>query len=209
MYLEKYILHFIFLRSFIFSMKKFILFCLFIIIFCANCLALPLLNLGATVGIRGGYTASGFSTKKYSGDSIKNAEKYFGSAVFSITALSFRGELEYIFRPNFVEFNIDNKTDKIDYASQTMVGLYYNVLSVAIVDVYAGASVGRNKIKGDLIQSYDKTTWAVGVNVDVSLLMLKLEVGYRYVDMGEVISISNLKQDLKSHDIYFGVKMGI
>ena len=190
-------------------MKKFILFFLFTVVFSVNVFALPLLNLGATIGLRGGYTASGFSTKKYSGDSIKNAEKYFGSAVLSVTALSFKGELEYIFRPSFIKFDVNNNSDKINYASQTMVGLYYNVLSVAIVDVYAGASVGRNKIKGDLIQSYDKTAWAVGANVDVSLLMLKLEVGYRYVDMGKVVSISNLKQDVKSHDIYFGVKVGI
>ncbi len=94
-----------------------------------------------------------------------------------------------------------------------MGNVYYNFLDIPLLKLYINGGVGNTKFSGcSGIDNKDNFTWNAGFGVNVSLFnTANLDVGYRYVDMGE-LKVKNgsdlVKLNQKAQDIYAGLRFG-
>ena len=177
-----------------------------LVLFSVFCLtnAHAILPISIYGGLRGGSASSETTKKDVSGNRFNLKDKPFLGANVGIKLFDLRGELEYIYRYNVLENKINSHSSS-GSIQQTVVNVYYDVFSFVIGDLYVNAGLGKNTINSSAISSYKKATWDVGFGAKFSLLLLDLEVGYRYFDMGEIKNKAGMKNSLDSHDIYFGV----
>lgn len=189
-------------------MKK-ILFSLFFLISVSAANALPV---GIYWGVRGGISTQGSNVSEINDLKIENEESdYFASVNAGVRFLRLRGELEYSYRPestNIVD-RILGKSNSVDSMS-LMANLYYNVIELPFINVYVNGGIGDTKFDGSKdLRTSNNFTWLAGAGVNLSLLnVANLDVGYRYVDMGD-IEFSNKKSVSKDvHDIYIGLRFG-
>ena len=189
-------------------MKK-ILFSLFFLISVSAANALPV---GIYWGVRGGISTQGSNVSEISDLRIENEESdYFASVNAGVRFLRLRGELEYSYRPestNIVD-KLLGRDDSIDSKS-LMANLYYNVIELPFINIYVNGGIGNTKFDGSKdLRTSSNFTWLAGAGVNLSLLNIaNVDVGYRYVDMGN-IEFSNRKSVSKDvHDIYVGLRFG-
>jgi opacity protein-like surface antigen len=154
-----------------------------------------LLPVGMSFGLRGGNSFS--SIKNVSTNTSKDS-KFFIAPNLGIKLFSLRGEVEYIYRHNFLKVN--NTSTK---AESTMFNLYYNFFSLYFAKLYVNGGYGTTKFS---LNSTNKSnnTYSVGIGANLSFFdTVNIDAGYRYMDMGK---INSTKMD--SHDVYVGLRFG-
>lgn len=191
-------------------MKKIILSLVAFLLISTN--AHAILPFGIYYGIKGGVTMQDENFKEVvlNNEETKNKKNnYVASASVGIRFTKLRAELEYTIRPETTKLVslIQNK----DVMAQNVMGnLYYNFLELPFVKLYVNGGVGDTKFTGaSAIESKDNFTWSAGLGVNLSLLNIaNVDVGYRYVDMGELEFKNGEKNDKQAHDIYVGLRFG-
>ncbi|MDR0572067.1 MAG: hypothetical protein LBG48_04420 [Rickettsiales bacterium] len=188
--------------------KKFLAGLLFTLFIASNANALPI---GIYAGARGGINTNSLDNKVDANNFIKGNSNPFVSLNAGVKFLKLRGEFEYIYRYNALDLAVSGG-EKEASIKQTMVNVYYDFFSFLIFSLYVNGGVGQNKITSSLISSYDKTVWSAGLGASISLLIFKIDVGYRYFDMGNISlvpplnAMGSIKQE--SHDVYLGLRIG-
>lgn len=189
-------------------MKKTLLFILF--------LSLPIkayafLPLGIYYGFRGGINS--YENEKNNINQKLKIKKGspFVSPNIGIRFLDFRFELEYTYRYDFFKMQSLNKTKNI--AAQNIMGnIYYNFLSLPLINFYVNGGIGETKFTGvpyNIIGNKNNFTWNLGFGTNLSILdIFNIDIGYRYVDMGNLKMINNTKIKQASHDVYAGIRFG-
>jgi opacity protein-like surface antigen len=185
-------------------MKRFFLALVFLLF--ATTQARALLPIGIYGGIRGG-TSDSNSELKINNNFIKGSSSPFASVNAGVKLFKLRGEVEYLYRYNALEFAINSNKKEVS-TSQIMANVYYDFFSFLLVSLYVNGGVGVNKIDSSIISSYSKNILSAGLGVSVSLLLLNIDVGYRYFNFGD-IKIGNNKLKHESHDVYLGLRLGI
>ena len=189
-------------------MKKFLFSLLFLVsVNTAN--ALPL---GLYWGIRGGMSMQGSDVSQISDLKIENEKSdYFASVNAGIRFLRLRGELEYSYRPESTNIldKVLGKSDSVDSTS-LMANLYYNVIELPFINIYVNGGIGNTKFDGSKdLRTSNNFTWLAGVGVNLSLLNIaNVDVGYRYVDMGDIDFRTKESVSKDVHDIYVGLRFG-
>ncbi len=169
-----------------------------------------IIPVGAYYGFKGGLTMQDKDINKTTGDTTKNKDKnYFLSADVGVRLLKFRLELEYTFRPDTTKVASLIKKDDV-VAHNIMGNVYYNFLELPFFKFYVNGGIGNTKFTGSSnIDKSNSFTWSAGLGTNFSLFnVVNLDVGYRYVDMGEVKFKSGKNIDKHAHDIYAGVRFG-
>ncbi|GMO57833.1 MAG: hypothetical protein Ta2D_03600 [Rickettsiales bacterium] len=162
------------------------------------------LPVGFTFGVRGG---AGNYLKD--GDALKSESSSFASVTAAVKVLSLRAELEGLGRFNSFK---GSKGDKTLITTGFLNG-YVNVFSVPLLaDVEIGGGVGNSTLYNFREDSANTFAWNAGAVVSFSLLIAKLDVGYRYVHSGEATynGIGGNKKTIKlnSNDFYAGIRFG-
>jgi opacity protein-like surface antigen len=174
-----------------------------------NANALPI---GIYVGARGGVNTTDLNNKVDADNFIKGQTNPFASANAGIKFLKLRGEFEYIYRYNALDLAVSGAESKETSIKQAMVNVYYDFFSFFIFSLYVNGGIGQNKISSQIISSYDKTVWSAGLGATMSLLIFKIDLGYRYFDMGKISFVSPFDSlggiEQKSHDVYLGLRLG-
>lgn len=170
-----------------------------------------LLPVGIYYGIKGGINTAGSDSKLPTSEELDlKGGNPFAAANVGLKLLDFRFELEYAYRYKFNKYNNGIKEKNIN-AQNLMANAYYNFLELPLLKFYINGGVGNTKFSGvSGIKNEDNFTWNAGLGVNFSLIdIINLDVGYRYVDMGDLeIKNNNLKLAQKSHDIYAGLRFG-
>lgn len=169
-----------------------------------------LLPAGIYYGFKGGVNTVAKDNKISTSNLDIKGGNPFVAADIGIRLLDFRFEVEYAYRYNFSEYKYNNKSKDIS-AQNIMGNVYYNFIDLSLVKLYVNGGIGETKFSGgSIVKKNDSFTWNAGLGANVSLLnVLNLDVGYRYVDMGDLeIKNSKTKVAQKSHDIYAGLRFG-
>jgi opacity protein-like surface antigen len=167
------------------------------------------LPVGGYVGVRGGANATKEDNNIISGNDIiasnskLNKDISFISANAGVRLLGFRFEVEFGYRFNTTVENV--------VAQNVLGNVYYNFFGLPLVKFYVNGGGGFTKFSGSnlILTDTDSFTWNAGLGVNISLLnMFNVDVGYRYINMGELKTKGgqNIKQ--ASNDIYVGVRFG-
>jgi opacity protein-like surface antigen len=186
-------------------MKRLFLVLFFLLI--ATTQVQALLPIGIYGGVRGGIGGSNSEAKVDASNFVKGSSSPFASINGGVKFLKLRGELEYLYRYNAVELALSSNK-KESSTKQIMANVYYDFFDFLLVSLYVNGGVGTNKIDSSVIKNYSKSIWSVGLGASVSLLLMKIDVGYRYFNLGNIeVGANKLKQE--SHDIYLGLRMGL
>ncbi len=170
-----------------------------------------ILPVGIYYGIRGGLNTTNKDNKINQIKLDTKSGKPFASVNAGIRLLSFRFEAEYAYRYNFTTYE-NPKSKKIN-AQNIMGNVYYNFLDLPLLKFFVNGGIGDTKFSGcSGIDNKDNFTWNAGFGVNVSLFnTINLDVGYRYVDMGE-LKVKNgsdlVKLNQRAQDIYAGLRFG-
>lgn len=175
-------------------MKKLFLFS-FLFISLSLAKANAFLPFGLNAGLRFGNSSN---NKESKARDIKKDSKFFVAPNINFRLFSLRGELEYIYRHNFLKIN--NSSVR---AETVMANLYYNFFDIYLAKLYVNGGYGNTKFTGAGSHE-NKNTFSVGLGANISLFdALNVDAGYRYINMGKINSV---RQD--SHDIYVGFRIG-
>lgn len=164
---------------------------LFIAFFLYSNSAHALLPIGLTFGAKVGTEVGNKS------NFLKNLDNKTIGANAQIKLFSFRGEVEALYRNNFITKN-GFKTD----ITQINTNLYYDIIDLMLVKFYINAGIGNAKYSK--LTKDNNFSWNAGFGTTFSLLgILNLDAGYRYIDLGKFAH-----QSQRAHEIYTGFRMG-
>lgn len=128
---------------------------------------------------------------------LKNLDNKMIGASAQVKLFSFRGELEALYRHNFITEN-GLKTN----ITQINTNLYYDIVDLMLVKFYINGGIGNAKYSK--LSEDNNFSWNVGAGATLSLLgIVNVDAGYRYVDLGKFDG-----RDQKAHEIYTGFRIG-
>ena len=169
------------------------------------------LPIGIYWGVKGGMSVQKDDDKTDTDGKIENESgNYFVSADVGVRLLRLRGELEYTFRPDTTDVKSLIFGDDNINAQNIMANLYYNVVELPFINLYVNAGIGNTKFSGNSkLKTDNNFTWSAGLGANLSLLNIaNLDVGYRYIDMGDLEFNNGNKLSKDAHDIYVGLRFG-
>ena len=169
------------------------------------------LPIGIYWGLRGGMSIQKDDDKRNNDGEIENESgNYFVSANAGVRLLRLRGELEYTYRPDSTDVKSLIFGDDNINAQNIMANLYYNVVELPFVNLYVNAGIGNTKFSGSsMLDTNNNFTWSAGFGANLSLLNIaNLDVGYRFMDMGDIDFKDGRTLSKDAHDIYVGVRFG-
>jgi opacity protein-like surface antigen len=168
------------------------------------------LPIGVYAGVKGGMGITNKNTKTTNNIAI-NPESKDGSPFVSVDVgvrlLDFRFELEYTYIHNLSKVEISSTSKNIT-AENKMANIYYNFYGLPLVKFYVNGGVGTTNFSGKN-KSNNNFAWNLGLGINLSLLnIINIDVGYRYVDMGELQIEGGPKMNQSSNDVYVGLRFG-
>lgn len=169
------------------------------------------LPIGVYWGLKGGMSVQKDDDKHNDDGKIENESgNYFVSADVGVRLLRLRGELEYTFRPDTTDVKSIIFGDDSVLAQNIMANIYYDLVELPFINLYVNAGIGNTKFSGaSALETDNNFTWAAGLGVNLSLLNIaNLDVGYRYMSMGDIKFSDGRELAKDSHDIYLGLRFG-
>lgn len=122
---------------------------------------------------------------------------------FSVkTQIPMRTELEYSLFESQRYDSGNSVAGKLARSQAVLANVYYDVKTGTLVTPYAGVGAGVGFVGGDTNFAWNLRA---GLAVDITD-SIKADLGYRYVQMGEVNGYRKYKGDLSAHDLMLGVR---
>ncbi|MDR1494529.1 MAG: hypothetical protein LBI29_00645 [Rickettsiales bacterium] len=167
--------------------------------------------LGPRVGMGGGAAKSSLNSVQDS--NFDHKTPFYGGFTIGFRLFSFRLDAEYSFENSITESLLTigdiQKPDTI-CGHSLLANLYYNLIDTSFLKFYLNGGVGNTKFtngfKGDEINK--SLTWLAGGGITLSVLnLINFDVGYRFVDLGE-LDVDGIKSKQTSHNLYTGLRFG-
>lgn len=118
------------------------------------------------------------------------------------TQIPMRAELEYSLFETQRYDSSNEVAGRLERSQAVLANIYYDVKTGTMFTPYAGIGAGVGFVGGDTNFAWNLRT---GIAVDITD-SIKADLGYRYVQMGEVEGYRTYKGDLYAHDLMLGVR---